>query len=76
MEYRKKIDLDAETKYWFVEMGELNRLNGSGAYPFTSYEKALLFALNHKRIAKLTYGADRSVVIRFPDGTKEVIHDA
>jgi hypothetical protein len=71
MEYRKKIDLNPNSEYWFVEMGELDRLNGPSSYPFPTEQAARRFAVNHKR---LSYG-QRDVQIRFPDGQIEVIDD-
>lgn len=73
VEYRKQIDLDPNTSYFFVHMGELNRLNGPSNYPFTSEEAALRFANNHKLIAKQQYGVDRDIEVRYPDGTVQVI---
>lgn len=72
MEYRKKIDLDPNTNYWFVEMGELNFLNGGSNYPFTNETAARLFATNHKYFARME-GIDRAIRIRFPDGSIEEI---
>ncbi len=69
MEYRKKIDLNPNTEYWFVEMGQLDRLNGPSSYPFPSLEAAMKFAVNHKRIS---FG-QRDVQIRFPDGEVETV---
>lgn len=73
MEYRKKVKLDPNTEYYFVEMGELNRLNGGASYPFPSLEAAERFAESHKIIAKQNYGIDRDIVIRFPDGTRKEV---
>lgn len=69
IEYRKTIPLDTSTDYWFVEMGELNFLNGGSNYPFPTLEAAERFAINHKRIALQQYGVDRDIAIRYPDGT-------
>jgi len=71
--YRKTIELDRDTDYWFVKMGPLNHLNEAASYPFPTYEASERFAINHKMIAKLNYGVDREVVILHPDGTEEVI---
>lgn len=68
MEYRKSIELDANTDYWFVEMGELNFLNGGSKYPFMSFDAAKRFAVNHKLLAKQRHGVDRQVFIKHPDG--------
>ena len=77
MEYRKRIEIDRDKDYVFVEMGELNRLNGPASYPFPTEEAARLFATNHKRIAKQQHGVDRDIRLRFPDGTiEEITHDA
>lgn len=75
VEYRKSIDLDANTEYWFAELGVLNFLNGGSSWPFTSEDAARKFAIAHKRIAKTIHGIDREVWLRFPDGTKEDIKD-
>jgi hypothetical protein len=73
LEYRKKIDLEPDTEYWFVEMGPLNFLNGGSSYPFTALEKAMGFAVNHKWLAKHKHGVDREVSVRFPDGTVQAV---
>jgi hypothetical protein len=73
VEYRKQIELDPNTNYWFVEMGVLDRLNGGSSYPFPTYETAHKFAVAHKRIAKQSHGVDREIAIRFPNGTIETI---
>lgn len=68
MEYRKKVELRPGTDYWFVDMGELNFLNGGVSYPFTSEEAARKFAVNHKLLAKQKHGVNRRIEIRHPDG--------
>lgn len=74
MEYRRRMELDQNTDYWFVEMGELNFLNGGSSYPFTSEEAARRFAINHKLIAKQQHGVDRAISIRHPDGFIQEVH--
>lgn len=71
MEYRKKIDLDKEREYWFVQMGEYDRLNGPAAYPFPTEEAARKFAVNHKRMSL----GQREIFIQFPNGTMEEVTD-
>lgn len=73
MEYRKSIPLATDTDYWFVEMGELTRLNGSFSYAFPSEESARKFAVAHKALALQIHGVDRDISIKFPDNTKEVL---
>jgi hypothetical protein len=73
MEYRKRIELDTSTDYWFVELGEMLRLTGDSSWPFPTEAAARKFAVANKRLAKQKYGAERDVRIRFPDGTKEEI---
>lgn len=75
MEYRKRIEIDRDKDYVFVDMGELNFLNGGSSYPFPTEEAARKFAVTHKRIAKQTYGVDREVSLRFPDGRIEDVTD-
>lgn len=72
MEYRKKIELDRDKDYWFVRLGELNRLIGPADYPFPTAAAAQKFAEAHKYIAKTIHGIDREVSIRNPDGS---VHD-
>lgn len=69
MEYRKSIPLDANTDYWFVELGELTRFNGSFSYAFPSLEAAQTFAESHKYVAKSLHGVDRDVSIKYPNGS-------
>lgn len=69
VEYRKRIELDREKDYWFVEMGPLNFLNGGCSYPFPSAGAALRFAEAHKHIAKRIHGVDREIRVLHPDGT-------
>ena len=71
MEYRKRIEVNHETDYWWVEMGELNRLNGGASYPFPTVEAARKFAESHKNIAKAIHGVDREVQVRHPSGEIE-----
>lgn len=71
VEYRKTVELQADTDYWFVKMGELNRLNGAHSYPFTSEKSARIFAEMHKTLALQLHGVDREVTILFPDGREE-----
>lgn len=73
VKYRKTVDLNPNTDYWFVEMGELKYLDGGSSYPFPTEEAALLFARNHKLAARLAYGVDRVVTVRHPDGRVEEI---
>ena len=75
VEYRRRIEIDRDKDYIFVEMGELNFLNGGSSYPFPTEQAARLFAVNHKRIARQTYGVDRDIQLRFPDGRLEEIND-
>lgn len=69
VEYRKKIELDRDKDYWFVEMGQLNFLNGGSSYPFPSLSAARKFAEDQKHIAKAVHGIDREVRLLHPDGT-------
>lgn len=67
MEYRKQVELDPGSDYWFVELGESTFLNGGSAYPFPSERAAQVFAENQKFLAKMR-GNDREVRIRYPNG--------
>lgn len=69
VEYRKKIELDRDKDYWFVEMGQLSFLNGGSSYPFPSLIAARMFAESQKHIAKAVHGIDREVRVVHPDGT-------
>lgn len=69
MKYRKTIDLSPTTDYWFVQLGELNRLNGSSSWPFPSLEAAERFAELQKSLALEVHAVHREVAIRYPDGT-------
>lgn len=69
MEYRKTIDLDPTTQYWFVKLGELNRLNGTSSWPFPTLEAATTFAESQKALALAVHGIHREVAILHPDGT-------
>ena len=71
-EYRKSIPLDANTEYWFVELGVLSARHGGASYPFPSYEAARKFAFAHKR-----RDIDRDVSVIYPDGSQHPIlwHD-
>lgn len=71
MEYRKKIDLDPTSDYWFVVLGELNRLNGTSSWPFPSLKAARTFAESQKSLALAVHGIHREVAIRYPDGSVE-----
>jgi len=71
VEYRKRIELDRDKSYWFVDMGELNFLNGGCSYPFPTLEAAVRFAESHKAIAYQIHGKDREISVRHPDGTVE-----
>lgn len=71
MEYRRRIEVDSTTDYWWVEMGVLNFLNGGCSYPFPTLAAAHHFAQTHKAIAKSVHGRDREVAVRHPDGTIE-----
>ncbi|QGJ97119.1 hypothetical protein SEA_PETTERN_74 [Mycobacterium phage PetterN] len=76
--YKKEIPLSTESEYWFVEMGELDRLNGPASYPFPSELSAFRFAAAEKRRAaghlwidldgRWHRGVDRDIAVRFPDG--------
>lgn len=57
-----------DTEHWFVDMGPLNRRNGPGSYALPTEAAAIRFATNHKQIARDSYGVDRVVTVRYPDG--------
>lgn len=73
VKHRKAVELNPNTVYWFVEMDELTYLDGGSSYPFPTEESALLFARNHKLAARLAYGVDRVVTVRYPDGRVEEV---
>ncbi len=83
MTYRKATSLSADTEWWFVEMGRLDRLNGPGSYPFPSEAAAFRFASAHKLLGSVhtwtdlddsvLAGVDREIAVRFPDGTRQVV---
>lgn len=75
VEYRKRIEIDRDKDYVFVDLAECVFLNGGSSYPFPTEEAARRFAINHKRIAKQNYGVDRAVALRFPDGRIEEVTD-
>jgi hypothetical protein len=71
LEYRKRIEVDSNTDYWWVAMGPLNFLNGGCSYPFPTAAAASRFAQNQKLIAKAIHGVDREISVTYPDGTIE-----
>ena len=68
VEYRRRIEVESKSDYWWVEMGELNFLNGGCSYPFPTVEAAHRFAQTQKNIAKRIHGVDRDVKVRHPNG--------
>lgn len=74
-EFRRDIPLSTESQYWFVEMGPIpnmpdwhTELYAYQAYPFPSLEAARRFAFDARE-----RDWKRSIAIRFPDDTKEIV---
>jgi hypothetical protein len=72
MEYRKRIEIDRDKDYVFVELEQGVFMNGGSSYPFPTEETARRFAVNTKRAA-VQRGVERHVSLRFPDGQIEEI---
>lgn len=67
-EYRKRIEIDRDKDYYWVELGVLSQAHGGASYPFPTYEAARKFALFHKH-----RDIHRSVSVVYPDGSQHPI---
>jgi hypothetical protein len=72
MEYRKRIEIDRDKDYVFVDLEQGVFMNGGSSYPFPTEEAARRFAVNTKRVS-IMRGFEREVSLRFPDGRTERI---
>jgi hypothetical protein len=66
--YRKRIEIDRDKDYFWVELGVLSKAHGGASYPFPTYEAARAFALHHKH-----RDIHRSVSVIYPDGSQHPI---
>ena len=66
--YRKRIEIDRDKDYYWVELGVLSKAHGGASYPFPTYEAARAFALHHKH-----RDIHRSVSVIYPDGSQHPI---